>query len=223
MRKRFVHGSVFATALLLTSLSHAEEFSEPPKAIVRYCSACHGLETNSQLPYVPRLAGVNALYLDSRFARYKATARSPVDQAFQALLRPGGRNGHSVLTGAAMAEMVGVAHVVPEKDARAAIAWYASRETGAPRSSPRKTAGAGQRLYAEGLEEKGICACRMCHGPGAQGTRAAPRLAGQNADYLFGQLVLFRSGERRDASMTDVARRLADDEARAVAYYLQSQ
>jgi len=51
-----------------------------------------------------------------------------------------------------------------------------------------------------------------------------PRLAGQNAAYVVGQLALFRSGAHRQSpDMTAVARNLEDGQARAVAAYLQSR
>jgi cytochrome c553 len=52
----------------------------------------------------------------------------------------------------------------------------------------------------------------------------APHLAGQNAEYIEGQLAKFRQGDRRHApEMTMVTRDLDPDQARAVAAYLHAQ
>ena len=52
----------------------------------------------------------------------------------------------------------------------------------------------------------------------------APRLAGQNAAYVVGQLAFFRAGGRRQSpEMTAVAQNVEADQARAVAAYLQSR
>jgi cytochrome c553 len=119
--------------------------------------------------------------------------------------------------------MIGVAHVVSDQDARAAIEWYASKQPAPKRGRDTAVIGFGQRLYVNGIQENGIRACQSCHGVEAEGTDTVPRLAGQNAAYVFGQLSLFRVGERRDQPMMEIARNLEHDQAVAVAKYLQSR
>jgi cytochrome c553 len=68
-----------------------------------------------------------------------------------------------------------------------------------------------------------------CHGPAGEGNPLSgyPALAGQHAVYSEKMLKGFRSGQmwgEDDASsriMTEVAKRLSDDEIKAVANYLQ--
>lgn len=66
-------------------------------------------------------------------------------------------------------------------------------------------------------------ACASCHGvDGAAtvGTGAFPRLAGQDAHYLVGQMNDFRSGTRRNPIMQPIAQRLtAADIQTAAAWY----
>jgi cytochrome c553 len=63
-----------------------------------------------------------------------------------------------------------------------------------------------------------------CHGPNAEGKGMAPRLAGQNAEYIESQLVKFRLGDRTHApEMTMVTRDLDPSQAHAAAAYLQSR
>ena len=59
--------------------------------------------------------------------------------------------------------------------------------------------------------------------PEAEGTDEAPRLAGQNAAYVIGQLAHFRRAEGYNSVMTGVARCVKRDQARSVAAYLQSR
>jgi cytochrome c553 len=116
-----------------------------------------------------------------------------------------------------------VARFVPEKDAKTAIDWYASLEAASGKRRNNEAYGEGERLYTNGLQSKGLEACQSCHGREALGHDIVPRLAGQNAVYMLGHLALFRSGERRNTPMTEIARYLGDDEVRALAIYLQSR
>jgi cytochrome c553 len=215
--------TLFAAILSVTPLAGAQVRSDPPRIVTRYCSGCHGLNGNSQLPYIPRLAGMEAAYLVARFATYRAAAAPPVDEMLSSIVRSGPAKRHSGRTTAAEAEMVGVARLTSDDDAKAAADWYASQKPVLGKGGNRKANGDGERLYTSGLESRGLQACQSCHGPAALGHDTAPRLAGQNAGYVLGQLALFRSGERRSSPMMDVARYLGDDEAHALAAYLQTR
>ncbi len=70
-----------------------------------------------------------------------------------------------------------------------------------------------------------IAACRACHGdtlmggPSPEG--AAPRLAGQNAEYLDDQMSAFGRGERANAkAMSTIMKSVGPDERAAIAKYL---
>jgi cytochrome c553 len=206
--------------LLGAPLAVARGRSDVPATVTVYCSGCHGLRGEAQLSYVPRLAGMGASYLTSRFETYRTAARAPIDETF-ARFRIGRDPQPAGLAAPAIAEMIGVAYAVSDKGAKAAIDWYASQQPAQTKPHNSAVAEDGRRLYTNGLQEDGVRACQSCHGGSAQGTDTVPRLAGQNAVYLLGQLSLFRSGERRDQPMMDIARNLKDDQARAVARYLQ--
>lgn len=65
--------------------------------------------------------------------------------------------------------------------------------------------------------------CAVCHGD--QGQSVAPdfpRLAGQNANYLYKQLVDFSAGKRKSAVMLDKAKTLSQEQMYAVGMYYQS-
>jgi cytochrome c553 len=217
------YGFALPTAMfLVASFARAQERSEAPAIVTRYCSGCHGMDGRSQLPYIPRLAGMGVQYLETKFASYQEAPAAPVDEAFNKIAHIGNSNKPMGLTGAANVNMVGVAHFVSEEDKDAAIGWYASRPPAPGKNRKGKAIEEGRKLFINGLPSRGLYACQACHGANGQGTDTVPRLAGQNADYLIGQLAVFRAGERR-LTMTDIARRLEDNEVRAVAAYLQSR
>jgi len=64
-------------------------------------------------------------------------------------------------------------------------------------------------------------ACAACHGPaGAKPTMpGAPKLAGQQYEYLVQTLEAFRSGSRQSAIMGAMAKPLTDADIRAMARY----
>ena len=71
---------------------------------------------------------------------------------------------------------------------------------------------------------RGIPPCLACHG--AEAAPGYPRLAGQSARYLEGQLALWRAGlNDRSATgriMAPIARRLSEAQAADVAAYFAS-
>ncbi|MBB4519649.1 MULTISPECIES: c-type cytochrome [Paraburkholderia] len=82
----------------------------------------------------------------------------------------------------------------------------------------------GQEIFERGLPDKGVPACATCHGAEAQGAGAFPRLAGQHKEYLLHQFEVLKNGMRGNAPvMSAVAHTLNDEQARAVAVYLQSK
>lgn len=71
------------------------------------------------------------------------------------------------------------------------------------------------------IEQK-LGACVACHG--ADGIGKAPQypnLQGQKAAYLEKQLKAFRSGERKDASMTALAAGLSDEDIADLSTYFE--
>ena len=82
----------------------------------------------------------------------------------------------------------------------------------------------GKAIFASGVADKGIAPCAGCHGAQGQGNAMIPRLAGQHADYLVKQLLVFqRTDERPEGSvMKTVAHELTPANMRDVARYLQA-
>ena len=66
--------------------------------------------------------------------------------------------------------------------------------------------------------------CAACHGPaGNAADPAIPKLAGQGADYLVGQLIAFREGRRTSRVMAPIVANLSVREMREVAAYFAVQ
>lgn len=82
----------------------------------------------------------------------------------------------------------------------------------------------GQRLFATGDADAGIPACMSCHNDEA--LPSYPRLPGQSARYVAGQLRLWRSGGRTQGTlapiMAPIAERLADQQIEDVSAYIAS-
>ncbi len=63
-------------------------------------------------------------------------------------------------------------------------------------------------------------ACATCHGPNGRGVNpVVPTLAGQKQAYLASALEAYRSGSRREALMSRVARSLTDDDVKRLSLY----
>jgi cytochrome c553 len=96
---------------------------------------------------------------------------------------------------------------------------------------PPAAAGAGpelgRRIAMDGLPQRGIAACRSCHGL-AEGPANPlyPTLAGQYAGYTAMQLRLFRDGKHGSGAFSDimqaVARPLGDAEIDALARFYEA-
>ena len=66
--------------------------------------------------------------------------------------------------------------------------------------------------------------CVACHGPnGNANVPAFPRLAGQRAEYLAGELHKFKRGTRPESPMTALAMPLTDEDIRNLAVYFAAQ
>ena len=70
-----------------------------------------------------------------------------------------------------------------------------------------------------------VRACTVCHGNEGRATSDGyyPRIAGKPAGYLFNQLVNFREGRRRNATMTYLVSNLPDAYLREIAGYFSNQ
>jgi cytochrome c553 len=207
-------------AAILTCIANAQERSQPPSVVVRQCSGCHATNGDSQLSYIPRLAGVSASYLESKLDMYRQAPTQPRNEILNLLLRHKDPDDAKI-TAVAASQMVGVAKAVSEADLKVAAQWYAAQP---PAVAAHKTQSdsEGKTLFTQGIPAKNVPACQTCHGSDGQGTELGPRIAGQHAPYVLGQLQLFRDRARPSSPMTHVAQSLSDSNAEVIAKYLET-
>jgi cytochrome c553 len=227
IRNWFPHLAIAATAglLSLASDASAQKAADPPRIVTWNCSGCHGVDGNAQLPEFPRLAALNASYIEQRVATFRSAPPPPVDELVYRIVAPAAaKKAAAGSSREALAYMVGIAHAATGAESKDAAAWYASQKAAPGRSANPALVDKGKALFVNGLPAQGVIACQDCHGAQAQGMATFPRLGGQNSAYLVRQLQLFRAGERGHApEMTSIAQHLDSEQSRAVAAFLQSR
>jgi cytochrome c553 len=204
-------------------LSSARAADAPPPVVERVCSGCHGIEGNYGWRQIPRLAGQNAVYMEAQFQAYRLAPTPPRAELPTWLVPPtpsveGARDDRDGVT-----FMVGLSKALDEKDGADAAAWYASRQPAPGTAGDPALVAQGKELFEKGAPDRGIPACKGCHGPAGQGNAQFPRIAGQYADYLQRQLRALQIGQRTHfPPMATISRGLTPDELRAVTEYVQS-
>ena len=155
-------------------------------------------------PNFPNLAGQVEAYVVAQLKEFKS---------------------HSRQDPAGFEYMWGLSRSLTEDQITGLAAYYA-RQPAARQSvegDPTRLA-PGQSIFSSGVADKGVPACASCHGDRGQGSAKFPRIAGQHADYLVKQLIVFqRTDERPEGSiMKTVAHELTGQNILDVAAYLQA-
>ena len=165
------------------------------------CFTCHGLQGQGDGVSTPRLAGLDAGYLQKQMEDY-ANGLRPDDL------------------------MTRIARDLDADSRRAVAAFYAGLPSSPP-SSASPSAAASPTIWRTGDLSRGITACASCHGPHGQGAgEGQPILAGQPVAYTLEQIDRWKSGKRRNdprGVMAAAVQRLTDAEARAIARWLSDQ
>lgn len=160
------------------------------------CFSCHGLDGAGDGVSVPRLAGLDAGYLQKQLADYALQTRSdPV--------------------------MSPIARWLDDEEQHAVAVWYAAMPS--PAATP---AGPPPGIWLNGAPERGVAACASCHGVVGEGIGAGnPAVHGQPAAYTLDQLRRWKRGERRNDPQGVMARAVAgltDAEMRTIAVWLET-
>lgn len=190
------------TTILMTGVSAQGIAGDPAagEAKAQACVACHGADGNSANSGFPSLAGQVPGYIAGQLAAFKSGKR-------------------------ANAIMMGLAQPLSAEDMADLDAWYAS-QTIAPRSISEdqlELASEGESLYRGGSAELAVPACMACHGPAGRGMPSNyPRVAGQWPEYLEGQLLAFKSGQRTGKIMGPIAHRLSAQQIHALSVYMSA-
>lgn len=203
MRLKLHHsrGSWLAALLLpalLLSPILAKAQAVPLAERLTLCAGCHNADGNSTIPDNPKLASLDPEYIIKQLTDFKAGNRSN-------------------------ALMSSIIPLVDAKEFEALAAYFhdQKRQLGAPFDA--KLAAQGKEIFDEGIVATAVPACAGCHNEDGSGTAKYPRIAGQHSAYVIRQLTNFKNGERTNdpkGVMRAVAKRLTEDNMRAVAEYI---
>ncbi len=169
---------------------------------VNLCSTCHGPRGISTSPEFPILAAQRKGYLEAQIEAFRKRTRSEKD-------------AHDF--------MWGIAGNLDEAIIGGIATYYSTQPPAKGRSDNPALVAEGKELFDKGLPERGIPACKACHGDDAAGTADFPRLAGQHAKYVVKQLTFIQTLVRTAPVMHGIIKDLTPAEMQAVAAYVQSK
>jgi cytochrome c553 len=192
----------FLMLALIVSAASGSGNSQLGKTKSQSCVACHGTDGNSPVSMYPKLAGQNTRYLVKQLKDFKLGPK-------------GGRNNPI---------MYGMVALLSEGDMEDLAAYFNEQKSTYGKTQPEFLA-LGQKIYQGGSLENGVAACSSCHSPDGKGNSQAgyPALSGQNTTYTEAQLLAYKSGQRHNSTneiMTIIAKKLSDDDIKAVASYI---
>lgn len=191
----------------LSCLALAAYAQEPAVSglATRTCASCHGPRGESVSPAFPRLAGQRPEYLDTQLKAFRDRTRAdPMAQAY----------------------MWGMASQLGDDTIRGLAEYYARQKPAHSKPANASLERAGKGIFENGIPGAKVQACVTCHGKNAEGASGFPRLAGQHAEYIVKQLVLFKELLREEGSapiMHGVSQGMSFEQMEAVAAYLASR
>ncbi len=179
--------------------------SDARKLATQVCASCHGPKGESISPAFPRLAGQQAGYLESQLKAFRDRTRAdPMAQAY----------------------MWGMTSQLDDGTIKNLSAYYSAQKPVPGKTVDAKLVQQGKSIYEAGIPGANVQACITCHGKNAEGNAAFPRLAGQHAEYLVKQLVLFKSSLRAGSNapiMHNISTGMSFEQMEAVSAYLMSR
>jgi cytochrome c553 len=194
--------ALIAVITAMTGCAGEADKNDKVAGTIHVCSSCHGFDGKSVSPTFPRLAGQQKVYLVTQLKAFRDHTRADP-------------HAHTY--------MWGMAAGLDDQTIEGVAAYYSSRTPVAGEPHDAADMAAGRIIFEQGNEVTGVPACAGCHGDHAQGMDAFPRLAGQHASYLAGQLQAFASNARANEMMHENSKNLTPAEIREVTAYLASQ
>lgn len=162
------------------------------------CQGCHGVEGVSFEGLAPSLAGQYGSYIAKQLRNFQAGTRT-----------------HQIMSA--------VAATVSDNDLADISAYFASQKKMKGNGLDNKL---GKDLFLHGDMSRMMVACVNCHGVNGKGKTPMnpvfPVIGGQQKDYLRGQLINFRAGDRSNSPggvMNIITQKLTDAELEALADY----
>jgi cytochrome c553 len=182
--------------------SEAPAIDKSGRPTIALCARCHGDERGSpSSALVPRLHGQSDAFLATALRNYARGLRR------SGIMQP-------------------IAADLDEQEIDRLSAFYAKLkplEKAPPPADDALTA-RGRMIATEGDAARGVPACTSCHGRDA--LAIYPRLEGQSAAYMAGQLRVWKAGHNSGsdgaAIMAPIAQRLDDRDLDAAAAYFSS-
>jgi cytochrome c553 len=160
---------------------------DPPLIVRSVCSRCHGPDGTGRDGAFPSLAQQRSAYIEASLRAFAAGSR------FSATMRD-------------------VALRLNDRDIQEVALYYEQlpRRT-ASRTSDTAAFSRGAAIATGGLPERGVPACRECHGPSTSAKNPAyPQLSGQHARYLAQQLELLAQRRRGGSSRVNLMHAVVD-------------
>jgi cytochrome c553 len=210
MSRVYLAIAVAGTAVLVgcANLERSRDLNNPAVPAVtmaqQVCSNCHGINGSAVSPNFPNLAAQVPDYIVAQLKGFRSHERQD----------PAG-----------FEYMWGLSRSLTDEQINGLAAYYASQKPQRqPIESEASRLPAGQAIFESGVPAKNIPACATCHGAEGQGNSGFPRLAGQHADYVVKQLVVFqRTDERPEGSvMKVVAHELTVEDIANVSAFVQA-
>jgi len=195
--------SLVALACAAPSLQAQE--ADAGRLAAQVCASCHGPRGDSISPAFPKIAGQRPEYLENQLkANRDRTRADPMAQAY----------------------MWGMTSQLGDDMIKRLAAFYSGQKPAPGKAGNAALMQKGGAIYAQGIPEAKIQPCASCHGKSAEGNAVFPRLAGQHAEYLVKQLVLFKSALREGSNapmMHAISTGMTFEQMEAVAAYLASR
>ncbi|MGA7329558.1 MAG: c-type cytochrome [Rhodomicrobium sp.] len=176
------------------------------RAKIQYCLDCHGISGRGYRGYypIPRLAGQTSEYFKNQLRAFIERSRE--------------KNIDIVMS---------KVHGLNPELGPILAAHFTRLDPNPIGGGPKRLVDIGRKIYEEGIPDANVPACSACHGPGATGEGANPRLAGQLYPYTVKELVNWSKergqvpgAEDTSAVMAPIAQSLSRSQIDAVAAYL---
>jgi cytochrome c553 len=204
MKANLIVALSFATFFCVASPLRAQNGGAAELAS-QVCASCHGPRGDSISPAFPKLDGQRVEYLENQLKAFRDRTRAdPMAQAY----------------------MWGMTSQLGDDTIKKLAVFYSGQKPPRGKAADPKLAQTGKAVYEGGIPGAKVQPCATCHGRNAEGNAIFPRLAGQHAEYLVKQLVLFKGSLREGGNATmmhDISTGMSFEQMEAVAAYLASK
>lgn len=170
---------------------------------LQVCSNCHGVQGVSVSPNFPNLAAQSQPYLVEQLKSFKSHGRSD----------PAG-----------FEYMWGISARLTDEQINGLATYFSSQKPAPGKAGNPALLKDGQAIFEQGIAANNTPACSGCHGAHGEGIQQSPRLAGQHADYIVKQLMVFQRTDQRPEGgmMKTVTHALTPEDMKNVAAYLEA-